>query len=360
MTCYGMIAIFSALLPAELAALILLTRFFKRKGINKPVRLLAAAVWLGIFVFTAKLLIAPPIRAAEPTGEYAVTSEDYWLVEDGADPYAEDGELRQLQIRRWEPVGCTEALPVVVASHGSCGSINNNVTLYRELASHGYTVLAVCHSGQAASMTRSDGKTTGPSLDFLKQMTSVQPDSDPEDAFGIFKEWMAIRVEDLQTVMDAYAESRGDTEFVMLGHSLGGSAAYAMARLRGDVVACIALEAPFMYDITGVQNGAFVFDETPYTVPLLNIYSDSTYGHLREWSQYKENADMLDEENELYTNIHYQGVGHMGLCDLSQASPLFAAIMDGGWQKTEAKTQLEQINADCLAWLAQVTGANGN
>ena len=60
-------------------------------------------------------------------------------------------------MRKWHPLDSKEELPVIIASHGSCGTIDNNVSLYRELASHGYTVLAVCHPGQAANVQYKDG-----------------------------------------------------------------------------------------------------------------------------------------------------------------------------------------------------------
>ena len=76
----------------------------------------------------------------------------------------------------------------------------------------------------------------------------------------------------------------------MEGHSLGASAVYAMARTREDVVGCIGIEGPFMYDIKSVENNEFVFDESEYAVPLLNIYSDSTYDRLGVLPEYKNNA----------------------------------------------------------------------
>lgn len=123
--------------------------------------------------------------------------------------------------------------------------------------------------------------------------------------------------------MDDYTNKQGQTDFIVMGHSLGGSAACAMAKIRNDIAGCIAPEFPFMYDIKAVENGKFIFDESDYSIPLLNIYSDSGYPHLHEWSEDQNNARCLDRENSMYTNIWYAGTGHMGLCDLSVASPIF-------------------------------------
>ena len=164
---------------------------------------------------------------------------------------------------------------------------------------------------------------------------------------------MQIRVDDLNAVMDDYLQNTDDkTRFITLGHSLGGSAAYAMARIRNDITGCIALESPFMYDIQGVKDGVFLFDESDYKIPLLSIYSDSSYPYLKLWGQYKNNAKFLESNNKNYSNIYYKGVGHMGLCDLSLVSPVLSRILSGTSQKIEPAIQLQKLNNDCLDWLA--------
>ena len=330
----------------------------KRTAIKKSgrkVRFLFTIAFVLIWIITLKLIIFPPAGEIPTTGEYRFVSEDYWVTEEVTDPYTNDG-LRQLQVRKWSPVDCNDDHPVIVASHGSCGTIDNNVSLYRELASHGYIVLAVGHPGQAFRVTYENGKSAGPSRTFLKQVSAAEPNKDPDYALSVFREWMNIRTTDLNAVMDDYLIHNENAKFIMIGHSLGGSAAYAMARIRDDVAGCIALESPFMYDITGIENGSFVFDESPYNVPLLNIYSDSGYPFLREWKQYGNNVRFLEADG--CTNIYYEGTGHMGLCDLSLTSPLIASILDGRLQTKDAGTQLMRLNRDCINWIEGLTDQN--
>lgn len=78
-----------------------------------------------------------------------------------------------------------------------------------------------------------------------------------------------------------------------MGHSLGGSAALTMPRQRNDIAAVIALESPFLYDIVGVENNEFVWLDEAYPVPVLNIYSDASWNHLSEWTQYARNDELL-------------------------------------------------------------------
>lgn len=345
------VVILFLLMIAEITAFIIIRKRLKKNGVKKKLRILFLLVFIVALIVTIKFMVFPPIKEIPTTGNYQIASLDYWIDEDTTDIYSDSGQKREIQIRKWYPVNFDGNFPVIIASHGSCGTIDNNVSLYRELASHGYTVLAVCHPGQSMRITYRDGRSAGPSMTFLKQMSELQPQKNPEQAYEIFSEWMDIRTTDLKAVMDDYEGNYGETEFVMLGHSLGGSAAYAMTRIRDDVIGCIALEAPCMYDIKGIQNREFVFDESDYDVPLLNIYSDSSYGHLHEWGQYRNNAMFIDGGNPLYTNIYYEDVGHMGLCDLSIASPLLSAVLSGEFQKVDAYDQLEILNEDCLNWL---------
>lgn len=319
----------------------------KRKGKKMVVTMIIVAA----VIIALKFIIFPPAKEIPLTGKYQISSMDYWLTEDKADPYSKEGKERQLQIRRWFPLDYEEKKPVFVASHGSCGSIDNNISLYRELASHGFIVLAVAHSGQVASVKYENGKKSGPSGDFIKEMTSLNPEKNPEKAFELFKKWMEIRTYDLNFVMDDYIKKNGQTNFIVMGHSLGGSAAYAMARIRNDIKGCIALEAPFMYDVQGVKDGRFVFDNSDYNIPLLNIYSDSSYPYLKKWKQYENNARFLESGNPDYTNLYYEGTVHMGLCDLSLLSPVLATVFSGKIQKQKAGPQLEKLNKDCLKWI---------
>ena len=152
----------------------------------KMKRMVTAIVIVAVALIAIKFIMFPPVKEIPTTGKYNYTSEDYWVTENKVDPYSRKGENRQLQVRKWYPTDCSEQKPVVVASHGSCGTIGNNLTLYRELASHGYTVLAVAHPGQAASVRYENGRKSGPSGDFLKELTALNPDGDLEKGYEVY------------------------------------------------------------------------------------------------------------------------------------------------------------------------------
>ena len=321
-----------------------------------------------ILVVVGKRILFPPYDEIEVTGKYEINSEDYWITEDKEDPFLMDGSLREVQVRVWYPKDYDNSdikLPVVIASHGSCGTIDNNRTLYREFASHGYVVLAVSHPGHAFDTLHSNGKKQTVSMDYLKKMSGMDPQSKPEEAAKLFAEWMELRMTDLTAVMDDFVEkvkqspdrfeSADIGHFVTCGHSAGGSAALGMARIRSDVVGVIALESPYMYDIKGVKDGEYIMDDSDYEMPVLNVYSDASYSHLHEWKQYRNNMKFLESKNENYENIYYEGTGHMGLCDLSLASPILSGLLDQVKSEVESEEQLKRLNTDCLDFLRRIS-----
>lgn len=323
---------------------------------------------VAIIVVVGKKILFPRYDEIEVTGKYEIGHEDYWVTEDREDPFLKDGSLREVQVRIWYPQNYDDPdmkLPVVIASHGSCGTIDNNRSLYRELASHGYVVLAVSHPGHAFDTLHSNGKKQSVSMDYLKEMSGMNPQSKLEEAANLFAAWMDLRMTDLSVVMDDFVEkttqipdqflSADTSRFVALGHSAGGSAALGMARIRTDVVAVIALESPCMYDIKGVEDGDYIMDDSDYEIPILNIYSDASYSHLYEWKQYRNNVKFLESKNENYENIYYDGAGHMGLCDLSLASPILAGMLDQAKSEVEPRELLKRLNADCLDFLRRVS-----
>lgn len=141
-----------------------------------------------------------------------------------------------------------------------------------------------------------------------------------------------------------------DTEKIgIVGHSLGGSAALGIGRARDDIDAVIALESPFMYDIEGVRNNQFIFTDKKYPVPLLNIYSDSSWDILDKRPQYKTNYEMLSDKDENTYNIHLTGVGHLGLTDFALTSPILTNFLDRGKSSSSSTVSiLKRINKECL------------
>lgn len=342
---------------AEIISFAFLRIFFKKRKSRRRLVVFVMVVFPLLLVLTLALAIVPPGMEVKTTGSHEIASEDYWIKIDGANQFEADGSYRELQIRKWYPVDAKEGvsdLPIVVASHGSCGTIDSNLSLYQELASNGYVVLAIGHPGHAATVTLSNGKNELVSSEFLSELRKINPQSDPDESYEIFKKWMDIRITDIDAVISDYKNKHGSEKFIAVGHSLGGAAAYGIARKRNDIAAVIALESPFLADITGVSNGEYVFNFDEYNIPLMNVYSDSSYASLPDWLQYGENIHLLDSKDEKIVNVYYKGVSHMGLCDLSLKSPLFAALIDGRISEVDAREQLSLLNRDVINFLSTI------
>ena len=134
----------------------------------------------------------------------------------------------------------------------------------------------------------------------------------------------------------------------LMGHSLGGSAALGIGRSRRDVGAVMALESPFMCDIIGVENEDFVWNEESYPVPVLNIYSDSSWDRLYEWPQYEANVKLLECPGEDAFNVYIRGSGHLSLTDLALSSPFFTRILNGHKASIDTVYCLTTINGITL------------
>lgn len=283
------------------------------------------------------------------------------------DPYSAGGDPRRLTVQLWFPVSddVTEpgGHPLVVFSHGATGLRGSNESLMRELASHGYVAAAIDHTHHSLYATDEDGRRTWVNLGFLSDIGTEDPNTDKQRSYELYQEWLALRTSDISFVIDrllaeaTMAEAASGpglidpSRIATVGHSLGGSAAAAMGRLRPGVRAVIALEAPMLGEITGVQDGEFTWLRSPYPVPLLNIYSDSSWSHLGEWSQYAANHALLATEDGNTHNHYLAGVGHFGLTDLALSSPLLTRLMDGRPSEPNVATVLETLNRVSLAFL---------
>jgi isoform II. len=194
----------------------------------------------------------------------------------------------------------------------------------------------------------------------MKELSVEDAVSDRQQSFEYYQKWMKIRTDDINFVIDyILAETKNnasDTVYKLvdtakigvMGHSLGGSAALGIGRMRKDISAVIALESPFMCDIEGVENGEFVFKDEVYPVPILNIYSDKGWSILETLPQYAENYAMLSDTRATAFNVHISGVGHLTLTDLALSSPILTRILNGQKSTTDTEYCLKVINKVCL------------
>jgi dienelactone hydrolase len=329
--------------------------------IGKSKTILAFVALLAFFL-AMSLLLFPPWQPMDVTGPYTIGTERYtYTDEKRTEIYSDVGENRQVNVVFWYPEGTGdgETYPLVVFSHGGLGTENSNESLYRELASHGYVVGAIGHPYHAFWTKSEDGRTTFVSREYFNELQREDAGHDKEQSFRYYQSWMEIRTADINFVLDTILARVADgadglyalvdgARIGVMGHSLGGSAALAIPRQRDDVVAVIALESPFFHDIIGVENGEFLWLDKAYPVPVLNVYSDSSWSHLSEWPQYARNAALLTDAPETAVSLHLPGAGHFSLTDLALVSPLLTRLLEGGQPNPDRVGYLQKVNRACL------------
>ena len=318
--------------------------------------LLIAANQLSAGLFTKYKLLPT-------TGEYQIKTElKHFTDESRIETYDKKGGARTLAVEFWYPENAGGRFPLVVFSHGSFGTRTSNETLFRELASHGYIVCSIDHTYQCLYSTDKDGNALLMDGGYADEIRRENARENKQNSLALYGKWMGTRTADINFVIDTTVTKAKedsldgfyrliDTEKIgVMGHSLGGSAALGVGRMRNDIGAVIALESPFLCDILDVENDTFVFKSTEYPVPVLNIYSDSSWTHLYEWPQYAENARLLSGSNKNAYNQHIAGVGHLSLTDLSLASPILTRLLNGNTSSVSAEDCLTHLNEICLAF----------
>jgi dienelactone hydrolase len=318
---------------------------------------MAAAMFALVGIAVSPVLIFPQVKAIGTIGQYPVATATFTYSDPSrVETYSDSGENRRLNVELWYPQNTEGTYPLIVFSHGSTGIKTSNQTLFRELASHGYVVTSIDHTYQALFTTFPDGHTTWIDLDFLQELRIQDAKTDRQQSYAYYQQWMKLRMDDINFVIGAILSEakkkdsdpvyqRVDPEKIgVMGHSLGGSAALGIGRLREDIRAVVALEAPFMVDIVGVADGEFIWNDKPYPIPVLNIYSDSAWSHLGEWKEYAENFALLSDTGTTAFNVYITGVGHLDLTDLALESPFLTNMLMGHKSTTSAEYCLKTIN----------------
>jgi pimeloyl-ACP methyl ester carboxylesterase len=334
--------------------------------------LVAAIIVLLAILGLISVLLFPPYEPLAITGPYSVGTVRYHYTDESRiEKFGTNHENRQISVSFWFPerVDDTATYPLIVFSHGGLGLETSNESLYLELASHGYVVCSIGHPYHAFWIKGEDGRITFVSMDYFRELQQEDAKSDKEQSYRYYQSWMATRTADINFAIDTILANAVDgadgvyalvdrTRLGLIGHSLGGSAALAIPRQRDDIAAVIALESPFLYDIVGVENGEFRLIDQAYPVPVMNIYTDSSWDHLAEWPQYARNYALLSDDSGIAFNLHIPGAGHFSLTDLALSSPLLVRLLEGEQSTRDGAAYLQDVNRACLEYFNLYLKAN--
>lgn len=334
----------------------------RRKPIQKKWqrRTVCIVGWLVALLLILAVVFFPSYPPVPVTGPYPYQVQTIQVAQpDRKDPYRPE-QNRTLVMDYYYPVSdqlARHSVPLIIFSHGGISTKTSNVSLFTELASHGYAVASLDHPYQSIS-TVIDGRKVWMDGGYFHEMMGENSRRDIENSFACFQRWMDIRIQDMDAALHYLTDraTQGEKAFALInpkaigaaGHSLGGSAALGLARLRPDIQAVMVLESPYMADITGISDGKFTWNQAPYEAAILNIYSDSGMPLVQTDHKYAQNRNHLVHTEEL-DYLHIEGTNHFTLTDLVLQSPLFCKLIGKNYQ-TAGKDGLKQINRAALAF----------
>jgi len=347
------------------AVVIALMSVFKIPGIKWLRKLLKG---IGIVICTALILaviLFPGLPSVKTTGSFSYNSIVLQLDDESRlETYVSDGSCRKLSVIVYYPVKKSiekNSCPLIVFSPGGISLKTSNVSLFEELASLGYIVVSIDHTYQAL-FTTIDSRRIWIDPGYMKKLNTEDSHKDIANSYKCYQKWMGIRTGDINFVINTFISQakKSDNGFYSLidpqkiglaGHSLGGAAVLGVARQRKDISAVIALEAPYMCDITGYSRDKFTWNTEPYNCAIMNIYSDSGYSLIGHDNKYVQNAnDFYNAGNMEYYYI--KGSNHYSLTDLVRTSPILCRVLGGGYLKSGYET-LKFINEKSLTFYDQ-------
>lgn len=324
----------------------LITFFIRRK--SKPFSKgksvltgLAGAILLFLSIVPA--IIFPQYKHPVVTGEYEVITEEYTYTDASrVEYYKTTGENRQVNVAIWYPENGQETYPLIVFSHGFNGVKYSNESTFVELASHGYVVCSIDHPYNSFYTKNDKGEITIIDKGYMQEYEALGALADlGEDKMEVLKiaqKWTALRVADVNFVIDTILNSEGGvydlvdhTKIGVFGHSLGAVAATGIPRVRQDIGGVINLDGPMWYELIGVENGSYSINPEPYPVPILSIYSQYLYdnGIQMKDELYIENRLVSATAPASY-EVVFAGSQHLNFTDLPLLSPILANMLNGG------------------------------
>ncbi|MBO6310507.1 MAG: hypothetical protein J6N70_17055 [Oribacterium sp.] len=350
-----------------------------RKDDRKTSVFSAAAGGLGNIALIAFALIPAFVisdyQGRPVTGEHQIARASAVLIDRArTEQFEDDGSFREVPVHFFYPADISDAentLPLVIFSHGAFGWYESNTSTYMELASHGYVVVSLDHPYHAMYTKDSAGKTITVDPDFFRSALNIGSSNENDtDRFERTQQWMELREADMAFALDTlknaasqhsfddswcFTESDPDTirtatnmidtgRIGLMGHSLGGATAVSVGR-RSDVSAVIDIDGTMLGEETGVENGAFVIDDTPYPTPLLNIDNELHHNdrvQARETGYTYSNNVILDNAVDGH-DTYFRNTEHMNLTDLPLFAPAPAKLLGTG--SADPADCIDRVNA---------------
>lgn len=309
------------------------------------------------------------------SGGYEVKASSAILIDSArSDPFETDGSFREVPVHFYYPqteAESTQTFPLVVFSHGAFGYYQSNTSTYMELASNGYIVASLDHPHHAFFTKDTAGSMVLVDMDFMNAALNLNNETPVEAQYRLYTEWMELRTADMNFAVDAIkaAAQAGTTDgswsfdqkegealrtvlsmtdvskIGLMGHSMGGATAVELGRERDDISAVVDIDGTMLGEYLGVENGEFVINDAPYSVPVLEFNNWSSYNEREEYlaqgGRYP-NAELIAHAAAGFTTA-VRGTEHMDFTDLPLLSPFLGKMLGSG--ERGAEETLTVVNA---------------
>ncbi|TVP94558.1 MAG: alpha/beta hydrolase [Acholeplasmatales bacterium] len=341
---------------------ILLGRKLPFKSTKRRHVVFMSVVWLLVF---SPFVVFPKYAPLPATGPYAVSVIAYSILDPVShEAFTHRHEQRDIMVYCYYPQGALEDKPLILYSHGGISTPLSNESLLLEIASHGYVACTVSHPFHTLRAQSSTGKSIRMDTGYFNELMRENVHQDIAQSFEYYQKWMALRTHDLGRVIDDLLIKQQEhvpfvahsdlTQVIVIGHSLGGSAALCMPWIHEEVRAVVALESPYLCDIERVEDGAFIYKAPHLRAATFHLYSDTIYDTLSDWPQYERNLEMIALNDANHQHLRIQGSGHFSLTDLGLMSPILTRFLNRHATELDNKSVLRIVNIEVLAFIQSV------
>ena len=354
-----------------LIALVKWLRGRRREGVQKTGSAVANCVFSILFIalFLVPAFLFTGYKGLPVSGPHPLAQSSVILIDRSrTDPFEQDGSCREVPVHFYYPGDAKEGerFPLVVFSHGAFGYYESNTSTYMELASNGYVVAALDHPHHAFFTQDTGGQTVLVDQGFFQTASALNnsnSDDDAELSYPIFRDWMELRTADMNCVLnslkaagesgelnDAWFLPENNAETILsvlnmtdltkvglMGHSMGGATAVQAGRERDDISAVIDLDGTMLGEELGVENGAYVINQEPYSVPILEFVNWEQYNDRKEYpalGYLYPNDVLLSHAEECYC-VTVRDTLHMDYTDLPLLSPFLGKMLGSGERDCE-------------------------
>ena len=326
-------------------------------------------------------LVFPQTKLPPQTGTHPVATVKYTYTDKSRiETFTNTGENREVNVEFWIPADDGGPYPLIVFSHGAFGIKISNSSTFMDLASNGYVVCSIDHPYHSFFTVDDAGRRTIVDRSFLQEVVDLNGGKyDERTGFRLHKEWMSLRIADINFVLDTILEQIQDgspdavyrmidpDKIGLMGHSLGGESSAQVARERNDISAVVNLDSNLEGEYLDFVDGKYMMNDTVFPVPILSILTSimvqmvdaipdaTTVVAVKHVTTTAPNAFEVD----------LPGTDHMSVTDLPLISPLLVSLINasvpkGGGHEMTPYATIENMNALVLDFFNTYLKGEGN